>query len=132
MWKVYNEDIVSKITDEQYEKIDDVIDSCVRDAIEDCLSNNGGTRFYDVNYDGNEGDGHVSINDVEPIISVDGAGVALSAEIDFSFDMESGGGWDEPAWGEFKHYEYSGDVTLFDMEGDEIVAYDTVIDWRKY
>lgn len=130
MWKVYNEDIASRITDEQYEKIDDVIDSCVRLAMEDNLSDNEGTRFYDVNY--NSEDGHVSINDVEPIISVNGEGVVLSAEIDFSFDMESGGGWDEPSWGEFKRYEYSGDVTLFDMEGDEIVAYDTIIDWQRY
>ena len=130
MWEVYNEDIVSKITEEQYEKIDELIDSCVRDAMEDCLGSNGGTRFYDVNYD--KGDGYVSINDTEPIISVDGVGVVLSAEISFSFDMESGGGWDEPAWGEFKRYEYSGDVTLFDMEGDEIVAYDTSIDWQRY
>lgn len=132
MWKVYNEDIASKITDEQCEKIDDVIDSCVRDAMEGCLGDNGGTRFYDVNYDGDEGSGYVSINDIEPIISVDGVDIVLSAEIDFHFDMESGGGWDEPAWGEFKRYKYSGNVTLFDMEGDEIVVYDENTGWCKY
>ena len=128
MIKVYNDDIVSKITQEQYDKIEKKIDSYVCGAMEDNLSRD--TCLYDVDY--NSESGNVSIFEDEPIIEVDGVAVTLSAEINFEFEMVSGGGWDEPAWGEIKGYYYYGNVSLFDVDGEPIVEYDTNSDWLKY
>ena len=130
MWNVSNEDIASKITEEQLNEIEDTIDAYVRGAIEDNL--NRDVCSYEVNYDGRDGSGYVSIYEVKPIINVDGVDIVLSAEINFDVVMESGGGWDEPSWGEIKEYCYDGDITLTDMDGEYIVAYDTSSGWMRF
>ena len=121
--KIYNESIASKITQEQYDKIEEEIDFCVREAMTDRMDTKGRTRLYNVDFESCEGS--VEICDEEPIIDVDGVGLVLISDIDFDYDAETyGDGWHEERWTEITRYHYNCCVTLADIDGEPVIDYD--------
>jgi len=127
---VYNEDIASMITQEQFDKIEEKIDDCVYAAVDDNLDTKGWTRHYNVDY--HSCDGYVVIEEVEPFMEIDGVGIVLYADIKFKFDMESGGGGYEERWDKITEYCYDGEVMLTDEDGEEIINYEVYSGWKKY
>ena len=118
MFIVYNENIESRITEEEYAAVYNEIDECVRLAIEDRLDTSDRTRRYMVDYD--KGEGYVDIMDTESVVNADGYGLVVSAD-DVRFEFDENG------------YMFSGIVSLWTPDGDiEVVEYDIESGWKRF